>query len=138
MLNNSIRMGFQPSFRNKGKNNILICKKNCENCEKSFQAIRPGQSRSIRQSFVTHSTTIVHRSFVQLVRSSFVQLVQPVRMGGSIPRTPASRACVRVYACVTPWAWIISPNNHNKTQSYTHIKKLKKICRLKNYPYICR
>jgi len=38
-------------------------------------------------------------SFVQFVRSlrSFSSFVQLVRMGGSIPRAPASRACMRVY-----------------------------------------
>lgn len=79
MLNNFVRMGFQPSFRYKSKNKILICKKNCENCEKSFQAIRPGIRQDSQPFGKTHSFRAGYRSFVQLVRSSFVQLVH---MGG--------------------------------------------------------
>ena len=99
-----------------------------------FGRIRNHSAKLIRSEpvIVRSCSSFVHsfNSFVQLVRMGRSTQLHRLRVRVCV--------CMRVYVCVTPWAWIISPNNHNKPQSYIYEKSEKKNCRLKNYPYICR
>lgn len=78
-----------------------------------FGRIRNHSAKLIRSEpvIVRSCSSFVHRSF-----NSFIWVDDPQNSGFSC-------ACMRVYVCVTPWVWIISPNNHNKPQSYTYEKK---------------